>query len=112
MTEFRVFLSAVSSEFRNARNALTDDFGARDVLVKVQEQFLPDRTVRTLLHALDDYIRSCRTVICVIGERSGACPEPDEVAKVPGVLPTGIDRASYTQWEYYLARHHNKECLL
>src|SRR5277367_5956679 len=33
VTEFRVFLSAVSSEFRNARNALTDDFGTRDVLV-------------------------------------------------------------------------------
>jgi hypothetical protein len=46
MPEFRVFLSAVSSEFRNVRNALTDDFGTRDVLVKVQEQFLPDRKVR------------------------------------------------------------------
>jgi hypothetical protein len=29
-TEFRIFLSAVSSEFRSARNALTDDFGARN----------------------------------------------------------------------------------
>ena len=112
MPEFRVFLSAVSSEFRTARNALTDDFGTRDVLVKVQEQFLPDRKVRTLLEALDDYIASCTTVICVIGKRSGACPKPDEAAKVPGVLPAGIDRASYTQWEYYLARHHGKECLL
>jgi hypothetical protein len=112
MPEFRVFLSAVSNEFRSARNALTDDFGARDVLVKVQEQFLPDRNVRTLLEALDDYISSCRTVICVIGKRSGACPEPGEVAKVPGVLPDGIAQASYTQWEYYLARKHGKECLL
>jgi tetratricopeptide (TPR) repeat protein len=110
--EFRVFLSAVSSEFRNARNALTDDFGTRDVLVKVQEQFLPDRNVRTLLEALDDYTRSCRAVICVIGKRSGACPKPDEVARLPGVLPDGVAQASYTQWEYYLARHHGKECLL
>ena len=39
--EFRIFLSAVSSEFRSARNELTDDFGARDVLVRVQEQFRP-----------------------------------------------------------------------
>jgi hypothetical protein len=45
MPEFRVFLSAVSSEFRNA---LTDDLGTRDVLVRVQEQFPPDRKVRTL----------------------------------------------------------------
>lgn len=41
--EFRIFLSAVSSEFRSARNELTDDFGARDVLVRVQEQFVPDK---------------------------------------------------------------------
>jgi hypothetical protein len=95
--EVRVFLSAVSSEFRAARNALTDDFGARDVLVKVQEQFLPDRNVRTLLAALDDYIGSCRAVICVIGKRSGACPKPDEVSKLPDVLPAGVTQASYTQ---------------
>jgi hypothetical protein len=44
--EFRIFLSAVSSEFRSARNALTDDFGARDVLVRVQEQFVRTRCWR------------------------------------------------------------------
>ena len=52
--EYRIFLSAVSSEFRSARNALTDDFGARDVLVRVQEQFVPDRHPHTLLAALDN----------------------------------------------------------
>jgi hypothetical protein len=78
--EFRVFLSAVSSEFRSARNELTDDFGARDVLVRVQEQFLPGRRPNTLLAALDDYISGCTTAICVIGKRSGACPTPEEAA--------------------------------
>ena len=43
MPQFRIFLSAVSSEFRSARNEFTDDFGARDVLVRVQGQFVPGR---------------------------------------------------------------------
>src|SRR5215472_2427869 len=110
--EFRVFLSAVSSEFRSARNALTDDFGKRDVLVRVQEQFLPDKQPHTLLAALDDYSGGCTTVICVIGKRSGACPTPDEAAPFAHTLPDGVTQASYTQWEYFLARHHEKECLL
>jgi hypothetical protein len=62
--EFRICLSAMSSEFRSARNALTDDFGARDVLVRVQEQFVPGRLPHTLLAELDEYIRGCTTVIC------------------------------------------------
>jgi hypothetical protein len=112
MAEFRVFLSAVSSEFRSARNALTDDFGARDVLVRVQEQFIPDRRPQTLLAALDDYISGCTTVICVIGKRSGACPTPEEAALFAHILPDGVAEASYTQWEYFLTRHYDKECLL
>jgi hypothetical protein len=110
--EFRIFLSAVSSEFRSARNALTDDFGARDVLVRVQEQFVPGRRPHTLLAALDEYISGCTTVICVIGRRSGACPTPDEAAPFAYMLPDGVTQASYTQWEYFLARHYDKECLL
>jgi hypothetical protein len=109
--EYRVFLSAVSSEFRSARNALTDDFGARDVLVRVQEQFLPDKQPHTLLAALDDYISGCTTVICVIGKRSGACPPADAASAFVYVLPEGVTQASYTQWEYFLARHYNKGCL-
>jgi hypothetical protein len=109
---FRIFLSAVSSEFRSARNELTDDFGARDVLVRVQEQFVPGRHAHTLLEALDDYIAGCSTVICVIGRRSGACPTVAEATPFAHLLPDGVGRASYTQWEYLLARHHGKECLL
>ena len=47
---FRIFLSAVSSEFRSARNELTDDFGARDVLVGVRDRV---RTVAT--YSTGDY---------------------------------------------------------
>jgi tetratricopeptide (TPR) repeat protein len=112
MTAFRVFLSAVSSEFASAPDALTDDFGARDVLVRVQEQFLPARRLHTLLEALDGDIQTCEAVICVIGKRSGACPKPEEAAPFQHILPDGVADASYTQWEFYLARHYSKECLL
>jgi len=112
MTAFRVFLSAVSSEFASAPDALTDDFGARDVLVRVQEQFLPARRLHTLLEALDGDIQTCEAVICVIGKRSGACPKPEEAAPFQHILPNGVADASYTQWEFYLARHYSKECLL
>ena len=110
--EFRIFLSAVSSEFRSARNEITDDFGARDVLVRVQEQFVPGRHPHTLLAALDEYIHGCTTVICVIGRRSGACPTPEAATPFAHMLPDGVTQASYTQWEYFLARHYDKECLL
>ena len=82
------------------------------MLVRVQEQFLPDKQPHTLLAALDDYIAGCTTVICVIGERSGACPTPDEAAPFAHALPDGVTQASYTQWEYFLARYHDRECLL
>ena len=94
--EFRIFLSAVSSEFRSARNEITDDFGARDVLVRVQEQFVPGRHPHTLLAALDEYIHGCTTVICVIGRRSGACPTPEAAKPFAHMLPDGVTQASYT----------------
>ena len=28
------------------------------------------------------------------------------------MLPNGVTQASYTQWEYFLARHYDRECLL
>jgi len=33
MTQARIFLSAVTSEFRNARSALTDEFGTRGRII-------------------------------------------------------------------------------
>jgi hypothetical protein len=49
---------------------------------------------------------------CVIGRRSRACPTREEAAAFAHALPAGIPEASYTQWEYFLALHHGKECLL
>ena len=63
MEECRVFLSAVSSEFGAAQNALADDFARRRMMVRVQQHFRRDRQPGTTLAALDAYIATCTAVI-------------------------------------------------
>ena len=38
----------------------------------------------------------------------GDCPPPRAVERLLGVLPTSIKEASYTQWEFFLARHYKR----
>jgi tetratricopeptide (TPR) repeat protein len=110
--EFRIFLSAVTSEFGKARDALGADLRARGHEVTVQSDFQQSPDSETLLGTLSDYIRDCHAVVCIVGGRSGACPPPraakDLAARFDGVLPDGIKGASYTQWEFFLARHFRR----
>ena len=113
MAVFRVFLSAVSSGFASARDRLADDLQAHDVTVRVQRSFRHDEAAGTLLHKLRNYIESCDVVVCLIGPRSGAgFPVAPEAAAFPGILPAGVTEASYTQWEFFFARHFNRRCLV
>ncbi len=102
--EFRVFLSAVTSEFGAVRDALANDLQARDLQLRVQRSFRQEAESDTLLQLLHDYIRGCNAVVCVIGSRSGACPPPAAAAAFAHMLPLGISEASYTQWEFFFAR--------
>ena len=65
----RIFISAVTSEFGKAREALASDLRARGHEVRQPES-------ETLFGTLADYIRDCHAVICVIGKYSGAFPPP------------------------------------
>jgi hypothetical protein len=104
-----VFLSAVSSEFGAARRALREDFGTRRMDVATQEELSHLTGARTLLELLDTHIRDCTAVVCVIGNRSGAgFPSAEEEAAYARLLPPEMPRASYTQWEFLLARVHHK----
>lgn len=106
----KIFISAVTSEFGRARDKLASDFRARGHQVAVQSDFQQKPDSETLLGTLADYIRDCHAVICVIGKRSGASP-PAKAANQqndPRVLPTGINEASYTQWEFFLARYYKR----
>ena len=109
---FRVFLSAVTSEFELARDAVASDLQARDLQLRVQRSFRQEPGSDTLLQLLHDYIRECDAVVCVIGTRSGACPSPAAAAAFAQLLPAGISEASYTQWEFFFARAYKRRLSL
>ncbi len=106
--EFRIFISAVTSEFGKARDALAADLRSRDTLVRVQSDFRQETGSDTTLKKLHDYIRNCSAVVAVIGGRSGSCPPPAAAAPFGQMLPSGISEASYTQWEFFFARHYRR----
>ncbi len=106
--EFRVFLSAVSSEFETARNELANDFESRNVLVRIQRSFRQEAGSDTLLRLLHDYISECTAVVSVMGERSGSFPTAAEAMPFAHILPAGFSEASYTQWEFFFARHYRR----
>jgi hypothetical protein len=87
--EFRIFLSAVTSEFGTARDALAADLRSRDTLVRVQSDFRQEADGDTTLKKLHDYIRDCSAVVCAIGGRSGACPSPAAAAEFAHLSPVG-----------------------
>jgi hypothetical protein len=90
----KIFLSAVSAQFRECRNALASDLRAVGVEVAFQEDF--QQHGRTLLEKLLDYIAGCDRVIALAGDAYGYEPGP-------AARPAGQPRRSYTQWEYYFA---------
>jgi tetratricopeptide (TPR) repeat protein len=109
---FRIFISAVTSEFGGARDALAADLRSWDTLVRVQSDFRQEADAANTLKKLHDYIRDCSAVICIIGRRSGACPPPSLAAPFARMLPEGIIEASYAQWEFFFARHYRRRLSL
>ncbi len=104
----RIFISAVTNEFGKARDALAADLRARGHTVSVQSDFQQSPNSETLLGRLDKYIRDCNAVICIVGKHCGACPPGRAAERLPDVLPKDIRKASYTQWEFFLARHYKR----
>jgi tetratricopeptide (TPR) repeat protein len=107
-TRLRIFISAVTSEFGKARDAIRSDLAARGHDVCIQSDFQQSPDSETLLGNLADYIRDCHAVVCIIGKRCGACPPARAAERLKGVLPNDIKEASYTQWEFFLARHFKR----
>lgn len=92
-TQFHVFLSAVSSEFRNERVQLENWLERKGLYVSSQEKF--NQGGSTLWKKLHDEVARCQAVMCVIGAQRG-WPSGGE-------LPEGAPERSWTQWEFWLA---------
>jgi len=86
VTDFRVFLVAVTSEFGQACDTLAASLRSRDLLQRVQSDFRRQAASDTTLRNLHVYIRECTAVVCVLGRRSGAMP-PVAAAAPFGNLP-------------------------
>jgi hypothetical protein len=91
--QFHVFLSAVSSEFRNERVQLENWLERKGLHVSSQEKF--NQGDSTLWQKPYDEVASCPAVICVIGAEPG-WPSGGE-------LPPEAPERSWTQWEFWLA---------
>src|SRR3984893_17399476 len=119
----RVFLSAVSDEFRAYRDLLRSDLMRQNVEVKVQEDFKDLGGVT--LEKLDDYIKLCDAVVHLVGDMTGAAARKLSSEAILGKYP-GLPRKfpplgealekdepiSYTQWEAWLALYHGKVLLI
>jgi hypothetical protein len=90
----RVFLSAVSSQFKDWRDALGSDLRAVGCEVRVQEDFR--QHPRSLIEGIEEYVASCDRVIALVGDAYGFEASGDAV---PALVPP----RSYTQWEYFFA---------
>jgi hypothetical protein len=120
MAHVRIFLSAVSSEFRSYRDRLAAKLKRPNLSVHVQEDFIAAGT--KTLDKLDDYIRECEAVVHLVGDMTGAMASPSAVATIKErysdfatrfpplaeTLSTGAPALSYTQWEAFLGLYHRK----
>src|SRR4051812_20457196 len=115
----RIFISAVSAEFRDHREMLRHHLTRPDVEVKIQEDFKDFGDVA--LDKLDRYIAECDAVVHLVGDMGGECPLSSSVAALRTAHPELVGRfppldealaggedVTYTQWEAWLALYYGK----
>src|SRR5690349_3700218 len=117
MNQLTLFISCVSNEFGNYRDALRRDLSRPNITTKIQEDFIAYGA--STLQKLDDYIRHCDAVIHLCGDMTGSFANqaslsfikdtyPDFTTRFPNLHPVldGTEEMSYTQWEAWLAVYH------
>jgi hypothetical protein len=116
MPHVRIFLSAVSDEFRSYRELLAQWLKRPDLSVQVQEDFIPSGSES--LEELDNYIKQCEAVIHIVGDMTGRKPRATAVKSITqrysDLEPLGEEEPalSYTQWEAFLALQHRKTLII
>ena len=76
MADVKLFLSCVTDEFRDYREALRHALTHSNVEIKIQEDF---KLGGDTLAMLEDYIESCDVVVHFIGDMAGSTPKPTSV---------------------------------
>src|SRR6202020_3483309 len=116
MADVKLFLSCVSDEFGDYRDALRSALTRLIVDVKIQEEF-QNRGGDTLA-MLEDYIESCDVVVHFAGEMAASSGVGDLLRRRPelgarlaekGMDREALGRLTYTQWEAWLAIGFNKD---
>ena len=105
---FHIFISRVTGEFGRVSEVLAADLRGKGVSGKVQIDFRQEETTETTLDKLEEYVRTADAVIALIGQRSGSYPPEEAASKWEYVLPAGVTKATYTQWEVHFARHYKR----
>ena len=120
MADVKLFLSCVSDEFGDDRDALRRALTRPNVEIKIQEDF--QNLGGDTLALLEDYIESCDVVVHFAGEMAGSAPasssvddllrrRPELAARLAekGMDREALGRLTYTQWEAWLAIGFNKD---
>jgi tetratricopeptide (TPR) repeat protein len=123
MSQLSLFISCVSNEFGNYRDALRRDLSRPNLTTKIQEDFIAYGA--STLEKLDDYIGHCQAVIHLCGHMTGSPANraslayiqqtyPDFATRFPELQPVleGKEELSYTQWEAWLAVYHQKKLII
>jgi hypothetical protein len=117
-----VFLSCVSTEFRSYRELLAKQLRTAGITVYDQDHFRDAGGL--LLDHLDSLVQKSEQMVHLIGRGVGSRPKPDEldaflqrrdklISKLGFQNNLALIRSlSYTQWEFWLTRYHNKPCLV
>ena len=91
----KIFLSAVSGQFKACRDALASDLRAIGCTVVVQEDF--QQGPRTLIEWLEEKVAESDRVIALVGDTYG-------FEAIGGIIPKVDPPRSYTQWEWFFAQ--------
>src|SRR5438105_8406500 len=93
----KIFISAVSSEFRETRRAVAELLESLGYEPIWQDEFPPN--VKSVDEMLLERLAPCEAVVCLIGHGYGFEPRQRDIAQ---------SRQSYTQMEYSIARELGK----
>ena len=108
-----IFISAVSSEFSEHRKEIARLLKLKGINSETQENF--NQHSGLLLTTVENYIKRSDAVIFLVGSIFGAKPSEKHFADFDHAInyndyldKINVPFFSYTQWEYLLAKKHNK----